>query len=84
VFFNLLGFCFGLTIIMNRFKPDFIVIILTSQKYYGGDGARVAYPLFQRGDGGAIPTSPLQFHIYESSACFWFNLILKFGLILES
>jgi len=69
---------------MNRFKPDFIVIILTSQKYYGGDGARVAYPLFQRGDGGAIPTSPLQFHIYESSACFWFNLILKFGLILES
>ena len=26
-----------------------------------GDGARVAYPLFQEGDGGSHPTSPLQF-----------------------
>jgi hypothetical protein len=32
-----------------------------------GDGARVAYPLFQEGDGGPHPTSPLQFAIYEIS-----------------
>jgi hypothetical protein len=32
-----------------------------------GDGARVAYPLFQEGDGGSCPTSPLQFNIYEIS-----------------
>jgi len=30
-----------------------------------GDGARVAYPLFQEGDGGSCPTSPLQFKIVE-------------------
>lgn len=28
-----------------------------------GDGARVAHPLFQEGDGGSYPTSPLQFII---------------------
>jgi hypothetical protein len=32
-----------------------------------GDGARVAYPLFQEEDGGSMPTSPLQFNIYEIS-----------------
>ena len=31
----------------------------------GGDSARVAYPLFQEEDGGANPTSPLQFEIIE-------------------
>lgn len=31
----------------------------------GGDGARVAYPLFQREDGGSIPTSPLQLEVFE-------------------
>lgn len=30
-----------------------------------GDGARVAYPLFQEEDGGANPTSPLQLQIVE-------------------
>ncbi len=30
-----------------------------------GDGAIVAHPLFQEDDGGAIPTSPLQFTIEE-------------------
>lgn len=30
-----------------------------------GDGARVAYPLFQMEDGGANPTSPLQLNIVE-------------------
>lgn len=30
-----------------------------------GDGARVAHPLFQEGDGGSYPTSPLQFEIVE-------------------
>ena len=30
-----------------------------------GDGAVVAYPLFHEGDGGSIPTSPLQFEIRE-------------------
>ena len=29
----------------------------------GGDGAKVAYPLFPAEDGGSIPTSPLQFTI---------------------
>jgi hypothetical protein len=33
----------------------------------GGDSAIVAYPLFQKEDGGASPTSPLQFNIYEIS-----------------
>lgn len=28
-----------------------------------GDDVRVAYPLFQRGSGGALPTSPLQFYV---------------------
>lgn len=32
-----------------------------------GDGARVAYPLFQEGDGGSHPTSPLQFVVYKIS-----------------
>ena len=32
-----------------------------------GDSARVAYPLFQKGDGGSQPTSPLQFTVYEIS-----------------
>lgn len=32
-----------------------------------GDDARVAYPLFQAENGGSIPTSPLQFKIYEIS-----------------
>jgi hypothetical protein len=32
-----------------------------------GGGARVAYPLFQEEDGGSMPTSPLQFNIYEIS-----------------
>lgn len=32
-----------------------------------GDGAKVAYPLFQEADGGSNPTSPLQFNIYEIS-----------------
>jgi len=30
-----------------------------------GDGAIVAYPLFQKEDGGSLPTSPLQLIIYE-------------------
>jgi hypothetical protein len=30
-----------------------------------GDGARIAYPLFQTGDGGSKPTSPLQMQIIE-------------------
>lgn len=30
-----------------------------------GDGAKVAYPLFQEEDGGSSPTSPLQFRIVE-------------------
>lgn len=32
-----------------------------------GDGARVAYPLFQEEDGGANPTSPLQLRIIKIS-----------------
>jgi hypothetical protein len=31
------------------------------------NGARIAYPLFQEGDGGSCPTSPLQLNIYEIS-----------------
>ena len=34
-----------------------------TNRVMSGDDARVAYPLFQKGDGGSIPTSPLQFHI---------------------
>jgi hypothetical protein len=36
-------------------------------KNSSGDGARVAYPLFQEEDGGSSPTSPLQLNIYEIS-----------------
>lgn len=34
---------------------------------FSGDSTRVVHPLFQVGDGGSIPTSPLQLHIGQIS-----------------
>lgn len=39
--------------------------LVIRKNFLGGDGVRVAYPLFQEEGSGSIPTSPLQFNISE-------------------
>jgi hypothetical protein len=47
---------------LRRLAPAYTVLGMACRR---GDDAAVAYPLFQEGDGGSTPTSPLSFRIEE-------------------